>query len=110
MPSEISVSYEFGSYRLDVAKRLLVKGGKSLPLAPKTFDLLLLLVTSQGRVLTRTGLISALWPDTLVEEANLSFQISALRRTLGNEGLEWIETVPKYGYRFIGTVTEVGDT
>jgi DNA-binding winged helix-turn-helix (wHTH) protein/Tol biopolymer transport system component len=93
---------------LDSAKRVLTKDGKSVALAPKTFDLLLLFIESQGRVLTRSALISALWPDTFVEEANLSFQISTLRKALGAGGMEWIETVPKYGYRFTGPITEIG--
>ncbi len=86
----------------------MTKDGKSLALAPKTFDLLLLFIESHGRVLTRSALIGALWPDTFVEEANLSFQISALRKALGSGGMEWIETVPKYGYRFTGPITEIG--
>ena len=99
--------YEFGSFRLDAAKRLLTRAGESVTLAPKTFDLLLLLAESQGRALTKAELMQALWPDTFVEEANLSFQMSALRKALGEEGSEWIETVPKHGYRFTAAVTKV---
>jgi len=71
--------YEFGSFRLDTAKRLLTRGGEHLTLPPKTFDLLLLLVESHGRVFTKKELMATLWPDTFVEDANLSFQVSALR-------------------------------
>jgi Tol biopolymer transport system component/DNA-binding winged helix-turn-helix (wHTH) protein len=99
--------YEFGSFRLDAAKRLLTRAGESVTLAPKTFDLLLVLAESQGRALTKAELMQALWPDTFVEEANLSFQMSALRKALGEEGTEWIETVPKHGYRFTAAVTSV---
>jgi Tol biopolymer transport system component/DNA-binding winged helix-turn-helix (wHTH) protein len=101
--------YEFGPYRLDAAKRLLLCEGKSLTLAPKTFDLLHLLVQSQGRVLTKKELMSALWPDSFVEEANLAFQISALRKVLSAKGTdtEWVETLPKYGYRFNGPVSQL---
>jgi Tol biopolymer transport system component/DNA-binding winged helix-turn-helix (wHTH) protein len=99
--------YEFGTYRLDVAKRLLTRAGEAVTLAPKTFDLLLLLAESQGRVLTKPELIKALWPDTFVEEANLSFQMSTLRKALGEEGTPLIETVPKHGYRFTAAVREV---
>jgi Tol biopolymer transport system component/DNA-binding winged helix-turn-helix (wHTH) protein len=99
--------YEFGSFRLDAAKRLLTRDGESVTLAPKTFDLLLLLAESEGRALTKAELMQALWPDTFVEEANLSFQMSALRRALGEEGSEWIETVPRHGYRFTAAVTKV---
>lgn len=99
--------YEFGPYRLDAAKRLLLYEGKSLTLAPKTFDLLHLLVQSQGRVLTKKELMSALWPDSFVEEANLAFQVSALRKVLGAKGAEWIETLPRYGYRFSAPVSQL---
>ncbi len=99
--------YEFGPYRLDAAKRQLLCEGKSLTLAPKTFDLLHLLVQSRGRVLTKKELMSALWPDSFVEEANLAFQISALRKVLGAKGTEWVETLPRYGYRFSGSVSQL---
>jgi Tol biopolymer transport system component/DNA-binding winged helix-turn-helix (wHTH) protein len=69
-------------------------------LAPKTFDLLVLLVQSPGRAFSKQELMNALWPDTFVEEANLSFQISVLRKALGEDGAGWVETVPKHGYRF----------
>src|SRR5215472_3975857 len=100
-------SYEFGPYLLDAARRLLTKDGNHIALAPKTFDLLLLFLQSKGQVLTRTALMTALWPDCFVEEANLSFQVSGLRKALGNGASEWIETVPKYGYRFTATVNAV---
>jgi eukaryotic-like serine/threonine-protein kinase len=99
--------YEFGPYRLDAAKRLLTRSGESIALAPKTFDLLLLLTGGQGRVLTKTELMSALWPDTFVEEASLSYQIATLRKALGSEGEDWIETVPKHGYRFTAMITRI---
>ena len=99
--------YEFGPYRLETAQRLLLHEGKGLTLAPKTFDLLQLLVQSRGRVLTKKELMSALWPDSFVEESNLAFQISALRKVLGTKGGEWIETLPKYGYRFSGPVSQI---
>jgi len=60
--------YEFGSYRLDLAKRLLTRAGESVALAPKTYELLLLLVQSKGRALSKQELMSALWPDTFVEK------------------------------------------
>jgi DNA-binding winged helix-turn-helix (wHTH) protein/Tol biopolymer transport system component len=107
MDNTAGALYEFGPYRLDCPKRLLLRDGKSLTLAPKTFDLLLLLVESQGRVLTKKELMGALWPDTFVEEANLAFQISGLRKALGDEGAEWIETVPRHGYRFSGAVFQL---
>ena len=99
--------YEFGPYRLDAGRRLLLREGHSLTLGPKTFDLLLLLLQNRDRVLTKKELMGALWPDSFVEEANLAFQISALRKVLGTQGAEWIETLPRYGYRFNGDVSEI---
>ena len=100
--------YEFGSFRLDAARRLLTRGDEHINLPPKTFDLLVLLVESHGRVFSKKDLMNALWPDTFVEDGNLTFQISVLRKALGAEGSEWIETLPRYGYRF-GDVREVAD-
>src|SRR5688572_16398009 len=98
--------YEFGPYRLDVPARVLSLRGRPLALPPKPFDLLLLLIERRGRVLERDELIRALWPDTVVEEANLTFQVSTLRKALGEDGAKWIETVPKHGYRFSAPVRE----
>ncbi len=95
--------YEFGACTLDTEKRLLIRGGQPITLAPKTFELLVVLVKSGGRALSKTELMQSLWPDTFVEEGNLSFQISTLRKALGEDGPKWIETVPKHGYRFAGT-------
>ncbi len=99
--------YEFGPYRLDGSKRLLIREGRHLAIPPKTFDLLVLLVEGRGRVFTKKELMGALWPDTFVEDANLSFQVSALRKVLGENGTDWIETLPRYGYRFNSEVVEV---
>ena len=76
---------------------------------PKTFDLLLFLVQSGGRALSKAELMHALWPDTFVEEANLSFQIFTLRKALGEDGAGWIETIPKHGYRFTASVERPDD-
>ena len=65
--------YEFGPYRLDVTQRLFTRAGKVIPLQPKTFELLLLLVKTPGRAFSKQELMTALWPETFVEEANLSF-------------------------------------
>ena len=103
MSSTASGLYEFGPFRLDLERHLLSRAGQSLPLPPKTFELLLLLVQSPGRAFSKRELMSALWADTYVEEANLSFQISVLRKALGGDA-EWIETIPKHGYRFSADV------
>ena len=100
MSRAITGLYEFGPFRLDLDRRVLAREHRALSLPPKTFDLLVLLVQSPGRAFSKQELMNALWPDTFVEEANLSFQVSVLRKALGDEGARWVETVPKHGYRF----------
>ncbi len=103
--------YTFGSFRLDARERLLVCGGQHVPLASKTFEALLLLVQNAGHLVTKDILMKQLWPDSFVEEANLTKHISLLRKVLGGtaNGQEYIETVPKHGYRFVPTVGRVAD-
>jgi Tol biopolymer transport system component/DNA-binding winged helix-turn-helix (wHTH) protein len=91
---------EFGPFRLDRTARLLFRNADTVALAPKTFDLLALLVGNPGRAMSKREIVATLWPDTAVEEGNLSFQISTLRKALGPEGSKWVETVPRHGYRF----------
>jgi len=101
--------YEFGAFRLDPAERVLVRDGERVSLAPKAFDTLFILIQHSGHALTKDELIKTLWPDSFVEENNLTQQISQLRRALGErtDGQTYIETVPKLGYRFIPNVREV---
>jgi Tol biopolymer transport system component len=94
--------YTFGPFQIDVADRRLTRAGEVVHLAPKTFDLLVLLVTGDGRLVGKQQLIEALWPDTFVEEGNLSFQVCLLRKALREDGAGWIQTVAKHGYRFAG--------
>src|ERR1700760_4498263 len=101
----MGVRYKFGTYLLDLEARLVTRGGDALSLTPKAFDLLVRLTRSQGRALSRDELIRELWSEEFVEESNLSFQMSALRKALGEEGAKYIETVPKHGYRFNCPVT-----
>src|ERR1700730_2850026 len=98
--------YEFGPFRLDPAERLLLRNDQTIPLAPKAFETLLLLVENSGHLLTKDELMKRLWPETFVEEVNLAQNISATRRALDdkNGGTQYIETVPKGGYRFVGQV------
>lgn len=96
----MSERYRFGNYELDLQRRRVSRGGEVLSLTPKAFDLLLALAESRGRAMSRDELMRALWQEAFVEEANLSFQISALRKALGDEGAKYIETVSKHGYRF----------
>src|SRR5262245_29423349 len=100
--------YEFGPYRLDSAERLLSRDGEVVPLQPKVFDLLLVMVERHGRLLEKDELMKAVWPDTVVEEVNLANNISILRKTIGENGQKFIETAPKRGYRFVAEVREVG--
>ncbi|HKC87434.1 MAG TPA: winged helix-turn-helix domain-containing protein [Blastocatellia bacterium] len=104
--------YEFGPYRLATAEHRLYRHGEVVMLPPKEFDLLLLLVQNPGQVMNRESLIKALWPNTVVEEANLNVHISALRKALSESAGEqhFIETLPRLGYRFIAPVTEVDGT
>jgi DNA-binding winged helix-turn-helix (wHTH) protein/TolB-like protein len=109
MSLETKLLYEFGRFRLDPAQHLLLREGKPVSLTPKAFELLLVLVQSDGRLLTKDDLMRKLWPDSFVEEANLTVNISALRKALGDsdDGRALIETVPKSGYRFLAAVTEL---
>lgn len=97
----------FGPFVLDVSRRVLLRNGEPVALQPKAFDMLLLLVERRDVVLTKDELFHELWPDTFVDEANLSQNIYVLRKALGQEGPEgYIRTVPKRGYRFIADVHE----
>src|SRR3989441_10912976 len=101
--------YEFGSFRLDPSEHLLICHGDAVPLAPKAFETLLLLVESSGHVLQKNELMDALWPDSFVEESNLTQNIFLLRKALGDDRGEqnYIKTVPRVGYRFIAPVREM---
>src|SRR5437867_475312 len=104
-------SYRFGDYTLDANQKVLLRQGKPLPLTPKLFDTLLILVENSGRIVQKDELMSRLWPDTFVEEANLTSNILQLRKCLGDSARKpiYIETVARRGYRFIAPVTENGD-
>lgn len=105
MRGEFKPVYEFGPYRLDGRERVLWREGRPVSLAPKTLDLLLVLVEHHGQLLEKERLLQLVWPDAMVEESNLSYNVSILRKTLGEgEGLRLIETVPKRGYRFVAPV------
>ena len=101
--------YECGPFRLEPAEQRLTRDGSPVSLPPKVFELLVLLVRNQGRLITKDQIMQAVWAGSFVEEANLTVAISALRKVLGDkEGdLRYIETVPKRGYRFIASVNEV---
>jgi Tol biopolymer transport system component/DNA-binding winged helix-turn-helix (wHTH) protein len=99
--------YEFGPFRLDTGKHLLTRAGEPVPLPPKVYDTLLVLVESGGHMLEKDEFIKRLWPDSFVEEGSLARNISYLRKALDEAGAgeSYIETVPKRGYRFVAPVT-----
>lgn len=103
--------YEFGPFRLDREARILFSDGKTVALTPKVVELLLVLVEKRGQLVAKDDLMKAVWPDTFVEEGNLTSNISILRRQLGvlPDGGEYIQTVSKRGYRFVATVKQVQD-
>src|SRR5262249_23205870 len=103
--------YEFGPFRLDETERLLLRDGQTVAITPKAFDMLLVLVQNSGHLLDKEELMKALWSDSFVEEANLSYNVFALRKALseGNGKQTYIETIPKRGYRFVANVREVVD-
>jgi DNA-binding winged helix-turn-helix (wHTH) protein/tetratricopeptide (TPR) repeat protein len=108
MSAETKVLYEFGKFRCDPREQLLLCDGKPVSLAPKSFEILVALIRSNGQLLMKDELMRQVWPDSFVEEANLTVNVSALRKVLGETpgGQQYIETVPKRGYRFVAPVTE----
>ena len=101
--------YECGPFRLEPAQHRLTRDGFPVSLAPKTFELLVFLILNKGRLVTKDQIMQAVWPDSFVEDANLTVSISVLRKALGEKdgNLRYIETVPKKGYRFTASVKEV---
>jgi DNA-binding winged helix-turn-helix (wHTH) protein len=101
--------YEFGPFRLDATERVLLRDEVLMPLTLKAFDTLLMLLENSGHIVERDELINRVWRDTVVEENNLTKNISALRKILGEDSTEqpYIETVPRRGYRFVASVREV---
>jgi len=109
MPHHNGLCYEFGPYRLDLSRRVLTRADETISLPPKATEVLVLLVTNAGQLLEKNELLKEVWPDTFVEESNLSQNIFILRRALGDEraGPRYIETVTRRGYRFIAAVRAV---
>jgi DNA-binding winged helix-turn-helix (wHTH) protein/TolB-like protein len=100
--------YSFGPFVLDPSERLLARAGQPVPITPKAFDMLVLLVERRGHLIEKKEIIRAIWPDSFVEEGNLCVTVSLLRKTLGSDNeYKYIETVPKRGYRFVAEVSEV---
>ena len=101
-------SYDFGRFRLKVAERVLLREGELVPLTPKVFDILVTLVEHGGQVVAKDDLMRRVWPNTFVEEGNLTQNISLLRKALGESpgGVQFIETVPRRGYRFVADTNQ----
>ena len=112
MPNGPQAAYEFGRFTLIPTEKRLLCGEDEIALAPKVFDTLVLLVENPGRLIRKDELLRTLWPDTVVEEVGLSHNVSQLRKVLGDraEDPEFIETVPKLGYRFIAPVRVLGES
>ena len=109
--SDVAPVYEFGPFRLDPSERLLLRDGQPIALKPKAFDLLVFLVERQGRLVPKHELMEGLWPGTFVEEANLTYTVSILRKALGDqEGDQFVQTVPTRGYRFVASVHQENGT
>src|SRR5213592_4566627 len=99
--------YEFGPFRIDTRNRQLLRENEVVPLKAKAVDTLLLLIESRGDVVEKDDLMQRLWPDSFVEEANLTQNIYTLRKALGGD---YIQTIPRRGYRFVAEVREPDDT
>ena len=102
------VLYDFGPFRLDPPKRLLLREGRPLALTPRAFDILVVLIENRGRVVDKDELMRLVWADVVVEEANLTQSVFTLRKLLGDGPHEhrYIATVPRRGYQFVADVCE----
>ena len=107
MPRESRPRYQFGPFCLDLAEQQLRQDGHVLPVTPKVFDVLRVLVQNSGHLVEKERLLADVWPDSVVEEGAVNRSVSILRKTLGDSEQSYIETVPKRGYRFIARVTEL---
>lgn len=110
MPGRIGHFYEFGGFRLDAENHGLWLGDKLVSITPKALELLILLIRRHGNIVSREELLNTIWGDTFVEEANINYTVSQLRKILGEnspDGARFVQTVPKQGYRFVAEVKEV---
>src|ERR1700704_4056726 len=111
MSEQESHFYEFGRFRLDAGERVLLRDREPVPLTPKVFDILLALVEQGGHIVEKDDLMKRVWPDSFVEEGNLTQNVSLLRKALGESpgGAQFIETIARRGYRFVATIKEAPD-
>src|SRR5436190_4109010 len=105
MSRQPKFAYEFGPFCLDTEERVLLREGGPVPLKPKLYETLLVLVRNSKHIVEKEELMRQVWPDTFVEENNLTGNIVALRKAFGS--YNYIETVPRRGYRFIADVRQV---
>ena len=103
--------FEFGDYRLDTEEKVLLRAGQPVALPPKDLETLVVLVERAGHIVGKEELLEKVWPGVFIEENNLARRVFNLRQVLGDaaDGRKYIETVPKRGYRFVGSVQELGD-
>ncbi len=111
MSEQTSDFYEFGRFRVKSDERVLLRGEDLVPLTPKAFEILLTLLENDGRIVNKDDLMKKVWPNTFVEEGNLTQNVSLLRKALGESanGPQFIETVPRRGYRFVAPVNRVAE-
>jgi DNA-binding winged helix-turn-helix (wHTH) protein len=109
MSSAIRHLYKFECFLVDIDQRVLLREYRPVPLTPKVFETLLILLEQPGRIVEKNELMNRLWPDSFVEEANLTFNIQQVRKALGDNARHpvFIETVARRGYRFVADVEEV---
>ena len=97
---------DFGPFRVDLRRRVLLRNGEPISLPGKAFDVLVLLLENAGSTVTKDDLLKAVWPDAFVEEGNLTQTVFLLRKALGDSDSQpLIVTVPRQGYRFVGNIT-----
>ncbi len=104
----MDIVYAFGPFRLDISSEILFRGAEPLPVGRRAVGVLRALLEQPGAPVSKDALMKTAWPGLAVEEGNLTVQIAALRRVLGEEpgGDRWIETLPRRGYRFVGPITK----
>jgi DNA-binding winged helix-turn-helix (wHTH) protein/TolB-like protein/tetratricopeptide (TPR) repeat protein len=107
--ANLNAQYEFGSFRVDAARRVLQRDTQAVVISDKAFDLLLVLIQGRDRILEKNELLDAVWPKLVVEQNNLTVAMSALRKALGEGPLDhrYIVTVPRRGYRFVAEVRDL---
>lgn len=109
VPEGRVAAFEFGPFKVDLSTRQLSREGETIPLTPKAFDVLVALIRSRGSVVTKEGLLAVVWPKAFVTDDNLTQNIWAIRRALGDDSAQplYVSTIPRVGYRFVADATEI---